>query len=475
MSVAPREPAGRASVARIRRWITYWLVAAAVLAALLLANAVRDYLFVWRILAAQQVRHQTAQYVATLEQSLRRSGTPAVVPAELLRGESVSPPEGTAWIEVRRPDGSVLTRQGEPGGRSFTHDEESAHFRNHEPLQRIVRSPRGELVVQAFALYGARPFPAATTTQQTDPPARTFVVVEIAAPLAIRDSSVLWPIRWNLLVNSAAALALLATVVVAGLGFRSYERGRRFEGQLEIARAVQSKLLPSRTDDCEPVRTAALYRPSEQVGGDFYDVFRTSTGAVALVIGDVSGKGVPAALLAGVIHGAVRSAAWSGSAQDQERESARLNQLLCTHASGNRFASMFWCYYDAPARRLHYVNAGHCPPILLHRGEPDSTAALEEGGPVLGLLADATYRQARREVSPGDVLVLYSDGLVECTNAAGQEYGENRLRELLRSARGKDPDAICRAVKDSVADFLGAAVPRDDLTLVVAQLAQHRA
>ena len=75
-------------------------------------------------------------------------------------------------------------------------------------------------------------------------------MVEIAAPLAIRDSSVLWPIRWNLLVNSAAALALFTTVIVAGLGFRSYERGRRLEGQLEIARAVQSKLLPSRTDDC---------------------------------------------------------------------------------------------------------------------------------------------------------------------------------------------------------------------------------
>jgi sigma-B regulation protein RsbU (phosphoserine phosphatase) len=294
--------------------------------------------------------------------------------------------------------------------------------------------------------------------------------VEIAAPLAIRDASVLWPIRWNLLVNSAAALALLATVVVAGLAFRSYERGRRFEGQLEIARAVQSKLLPSRTDDCESVRTAAVYRPAEQVGGDFYDVFRTSAGAVALVIGDVSGKGMPAALLSGVIHGAVRSAAWSGSPEDQERESGRLNRLLCANSSGNRFASMFWCYYDRPARRLHYVNAGHCPPILVRRGEPAGTpVALDEGGPVLGLLADASYRQARREVHPGDLLVLYSDGLVECANAAGEEYGEIRLQELLRGAAEKDPAAVCQAVTGSVSDFLGAAAPRDDLTLVAAQ------
>jgi hypothetical protein len=467
-------------VAPTRRWITAWLVAAAVLAALLLANAVRDYLFVWRILAAQQVRHQMAQYVATLEQSLRRQATPAVVPPELLEAEAAPPPEGTAWIEVRRSDGGVLARRGEPGSRTFTPEEETLHFRSHEPLARIVPHTGGELVVQAFSVYNGRraaagpaPAPAAATSAPATPPGtRPFLVVEIAAPLAIRDTSVLWPIRRNLLVNSASALALFATVVVAGLGFRSYERGRRLESQLEIARAVQSKLLPSRTNDSEPVRTSAVYRPAEQVGGDFYDVFRTSAGAVALVIGDVSGKGVPAALLTGVIHGAVRSAAWSGSAEEQERESARLNRLLCANSSGNRFASMFWCYYDAPARCLHYVNAGHCPPVLVRGGGSGvAVSALDEGGPVLGLLAEATYRQARREVCPGDLLVLYSDGLVECTNAAGEEYGESRLHALLRDAAGKDPDAIRRSVTDSVAQFLGAGAPRDDLTLVVAQFA----
>jgi sigma-B regulation protein RsbU (phosphoserine phosphatase) len=206
------------------------------------------------------------------------------------------------------------------------------------------------------------------------------------------------------------------------------------------------------------------------VGGDFYDVFRASDGNVALVIGDVSGKGLPAALLSGVIHGAVRSARWFASPAEQEHESAQLDRLLCANSSGNRFASMFWCYYDAPARRLHYVNAGHCPPILLQRaGARTVIDSLDEGGPVLGLLVDATYGQARREICSGDVLVLYSDGLVECTNASGEEYGEERLQALLRGEPAQDPDAVCRAVTGSVADFLGGAIPRDDLTLVVAK------
>ena len=140
------------------------------------------------------------------------------------------------------------------------------------------------------------------------------MVVEIAAPLVVRDASVIWPIRRNLAINCSGALALLATVVIASLGFRSYARGRRLELQLEIARQVQAELLPSsRAEAWDPVRLATVYRPAEQVSGDFYDVFRSGDGRIAVVIGDVSGKGVPAALVMGVIHGAVRSSAWSES------------------------------------------------------------------------------------------------------------------------------------------------------------------
>ncbi len=464
---------GRSPVGRIRRWLVAWLIVAALLAVLLLANSVRDYLFVWRILATQQVRHQMAGYAVALEQILRRSSTSTALSGELATAELDRIAQDALWFELRRPDGSVLARRGNVERQIFTPEEESSRFRSHQPLYKIIPSSAGEVVVEAFPLYGTGPASAAGPAGSAGADAargpRSLLTLEIAEPLAIREPSVLWPIRQNLVINCSGALALLATVLIAALAFRSYERRQWLEAQLEIAREVQSALLPSRTDDYEPVRLAAFYRPAEQVGGDFYDVFRAEAGRIALVIGDVSGKGVPSALLTGVIHGAVRSAAWTESGARHERESEQLNRLLCADASGGRYASMFWCYYDSPSSVLHYVNAGHFPPILVRPGDraPD-LSPLDTGGPVLGVLGDARYEQGRRELRPGDTLVLYSDGLIEATNSSDEEYGVDRLRERVKACGRSSPHEIRDAIVTSVGDFIGAVAPRDDLTLVVA-------
>jgi sigma-B regulation protein RsbU (phosphoserine phosphatase) len=297
-------------------------------------------------------------------------------------------------------------------------------------------------------------------------------MLEIAMPLTALDQSVFWPIRRNLFINCSGALALLVTVVVAGLGFRSYAHGKYLEEQLEIARQVQSELLPPLTEKYVGVHLATVYTPAEQVGGDFYDVFRLNDQRTALVMGDVSGKGVPAALLMGVIHGAVRSSLWSESPSQHESESQQLNRLLCEGASGERYASMFWCYHDPVAHSLSYVNAGHYPPLLARKSASENQVEifrLHVGGPVLGVLPEARYEQARLEVAPGDLLVMYSDGLVEATNARGDEFGDARLRELLATVGEKSVDEIRQAILASLSAFSGAAALRDDLTIVVAQ------
>jgi serine phosphatase RsbU (regulator of sigma subunit) len=461
------------TLARSARYVTAWLVAGAALALLLLANSISDYLFVSRILTVQQVRHELGRYVVALEQKLRRPAAPGLLPLEL-------PAEGTddaidepLWVEIRRSDGTVLARRGSQGPRLFSTDEESAHFRGREPLYRIVPAGAGEVVVEAFPVYGsglaALPPPS---TPGSPLGRRSPLVVEIAAPLVLKDASVVWRIRRDLAINTTAALALLAAVLAAGAGLRSYARGRRLELQVEVARQVQSELLPSRSEAWESVHLASTYRPAEEVSGDFYDVFRAGEGRVAIVMGDVSGKGVPAALVMGVIHGAVRSSRWPESAVAHERESARLNLLLCENASGSRYASMFWCYYDPPTRVLSYVNAGHCPPLLVSgRDHATSIVRLEAGGPVLGILPAARYEQARCAVRSGDVLVLYSDGLTEATSPAGEEYGEGRLRDLLSSMGPGGPEDVRDAILASARAFAGPAPPRDDLTLVVAQFA----
>jgi hypothetical protein len=467
-------PAKGPDLARAHRWVIASLIAAAVLALLILANSIQNYLSVSRLLSVRQVRETLSQQVVALEQALRRSPTTGLSLRDQLAEVTADSSDKPLWIVVRRSDGTVLARLGSAGARQFTSDEESAHFRNREALYKVVPVPGGEAVVEAFPLYAAGLVSPSPPAPGGGPPAprRSLVVVEVAAPLAVRDASVIWPIRRNLVINCSGALALLAAAVAAGRGFHAYVRGRRLELQLEIARQVQSELLPSGTETWEPVRLATVYRPAEQVGGDFYDAFRSPDGRIAIVMGDVSGKGVPAALVMGVIHGAVRSTAWPESTADHERESARLNRLLGEKGAGARHASMFWCYYEPSTRQLGYVNAGHCPGLLV--GERDhgvSIARLDVGGPVLGILEEARYEQARCEVRPGDVLVLYSDGLIEATEPDGEEYGEARLRACLATAGAGSPDEIRAAILASADAFLGPASPRDDVTLVVAKFA----
>jgi serine phosphatase RsbU (regulator of sigma subunit) len=468
-------PASGPDLARARRWVIASLIAAAVLALLLLANSIQNYVSVSRLLTVRQVREVLSQYVVALEQELRRSPAPGASLPETLAEAAGSGPDRPLWIEVRRPDGSVLARLGSAGAPSFSSEEESAHFRNREALYKVVSVPGGEAVAEVFPLYAAglaapSPPPASGTTPSA--PRRSLVAVEVAAPLAVRDASVIWPIRRNLVINCSGALALLAAAAAAARGFRAYARGRRLELQMEIARQVQSELLPPATAAWESMRLATVYRPAEEVGGDFYDVFRAPDGRIAIVMGDVSGKGVPAALVMAVIHGAARASAWPESTAAHERESAQLNRLLCEKAAGARYASMFWCYYQPATRQLCYVNAGHCPGLLV--GERDhavSIARLDVGGPVLGLLGDARYDQARCEVRPGDLLVLYSDGLIEAASADGEEYGEGRLRACLAAASAGSPEDVRDAILASAATFVGTASPQDDVTLVVAKFA----
>jgi hypothetical protein len=452
---------------KIYRWVIVWLCISVVIALLLLANSLRDYRFVSRFIAIQQVRHQMGQAANTLERQLRQDPLTRSADVKSLMQADGSP----VWIELRGPDEQVLEHAGLASRRLFTNEDEHTHSRNHEPLFTTFTTSAGDVVVEVFAIHApGAPISASQPAQPGRQGPPTPLLLEIAMPLSSVDPSIFWPIRRNLFINCSGALALLVTVVIAGLGFRSYAQGKHLEEQLEIARQVQSELLPTLTEKYAGIRLATEYTPAERVGGDFYDFFRLKNEGTALVMGDVSGKGVPAALLMGVIHGAVRSSLWSESRSQHESESEQLNHLLCERASGERYASMFWCYHDPAARSLSYVNAGHCPPLLARKnGGTVEILRLNVGGPVLGALPNARYEQAKLEVSPGDLLLMYSDGLVEATNAGDEEYGEGRLRDLLATVTEKSADEIRRILLASLAAFSDSAQLRDDLTIVVAQ------
>jgi hypothetical protein len=460
------------------RWVYAWLGLSAVLAVILLGNAIRDYLFVTHLIQTQQVRRQMRQSVNSLEQQLRKSWKPGNSRLQLLTEDFDRAGEKPLWLEIRASDGEVLEHSGSKPATSFTLEQESTSFRTHESLYRLVKMPHGEAVVEIFPMFTPSPRPPRETDAPNGAPQphaehppgpRQPLVVEVALPLTPGDPTLLAAQRWNLFIACSVALALLATVGIAAWSIRRYVRGRLLEQQVEIAREVQARLLPSKSAVFPGLRVATEYLPSEEVGGDLYDIFPTPDGKIALLIGDVSGKGIPAALLVGVIHGAVRSGDWTDSPELHERACAALNRLLCESASGERYATIFWSYFDPTTRTLHSINAGHCPQLLLttRNGSPECLR-LDTGGPVVGILPDAPYRQSAIRVETGDRLILFSDGLVEATRADGTEFGESRVRDLLTTLTDTSPEAIRNQLLEAVHTFLGSTTLDDDLTLVIA-------
>jgi sigma-B regulation protein RsbU (phosphoserine phosphatase) len=278
-------------------------------------------------------------------------------------------------------------------------------------------------------------------------------------------------LRRNAIISASAAVALL--VALALIAFRSarYVRGLQLEAQVELARQVQRDLLPSFDPQRTGIDVAADCLPASKVGGDFYDIVTLPDGRVSFVVGDVSGHGVSAALLMGLIYGSMSNPPW-GTSEDPDRGAARLNELLLTKTSGERFATLLWCSYDPASRVVRYVNAGHLPALWL-RKQPDGAwrvDRLAEGGPVLGLLPAQTYHTASATATAGDVIVLFSDGITEAPNRRDEQFGEERLLALAQQHADLPARAICDAILADVRAFTGDRPSPDDQTLLVVRL-----
>ncbi len=298
---------------------------------------------------------------------------------------------------------------------------------------------------------------------------RPFEVVEIGVYLG-GVSSNFGPLQQNLILGCSAAFALLGAVVLIGFRFRHYMRGKHIEEELSIARRVQLDLFPDQDALVGSLAFAAKCVPAYQVGGDIYDVYQTDDGGVALLLGDVSGKGLPAALLMGVVQGAVRASSLGGPEQ-LEQAAERLNHILCMKTARERFVSLFWGVFDAETARLMYINAGHLPPLLIRTtASGNEVVRLSEGGPVLGLLPGMRYRVAEVPVQPGDLLIVFSDGISEAANAADDEFGEDNIIASVAKFADKSPGDVCAGILEDVRTFIGTEPPRDDQTLMVARL-----
>ncbi len=238
---------------------------------------------------------------------------------------------------------------------------------------------------------------------------------------------------------------------------------RRLTAELEQAAEIQREFLPAQAPVVQGLDLAGYNAPCRTVGGDYYDFLTYPDGKVVVLVGDVCGKGMPAALLMMSLQARVQVLAQEPDSPASLVE--RLNRILTTTSSNNRFVSFFFSLLDPCTGEVVYSNAGHNPPVLLR--SDGSTQRLEGGGPVLGILPEACYEEHRCLMQPGDVALLYSDGVTEANDPQGEEFGETRLVELLRNTRQQPAAKILNTITQAVHDWMAGAPAADDITLVV--------
>jgi len=445
-------------------WVKAAIGSGILLGLVLLVQTVSTYFFVYDKI----VRDQAAQEVERKEATLLRSAISAKVsdPHQLgplleeMRRES---PKQIAWIRIMNRDAAVVAQSGVPLTALPTPGQLRDQLRMHQATRNMIKSSSGDiLVVDSRLRFLGRP--GEPPPPGGPPPAPLFSEIAIYVEGVTVNFGAL---RQNLIIGCLAAIALLVSMASIGLLFNRYIRARQLEQQLELARSVQTDLLPA--SDRVNLDFAAAFLPAATIGGDFYDVFTGENAPVSLVLGDVAGKGISAALLMGVLHGAIRSMRWTRSAVDQEEASQWLNQFLCEKTARERFVSLFWAYFLPETGLLRYVNAGHLPPLLI-RAAGAEAERLEAGGPVLGLLPAAQYSSGTARVEPGDVLVVFSDGVAEAANIHDEEFGDTRITDIVRRNIALGPQEICDAILREVELFLGPMKPHDDQTLLVVRL-----
>jgi serine phosphatase RsbU (regulator of sigma subunit) len=258
-------------------------------------------------------------------------------------------------------------------------------------------------------------------------------------------------------------LAIEASTVLENARLLEEERAKRqLDEELSLARTIQQSLLPGKLPSEGWLRASGSSVASHEVGGDYFDVTPVNPHCWCAVVADVSGKGVSSALLASLLQGALITATDHPGAMGHRIE--RLNRFLMDRTGGEKYATVFYALLELDGR-LSYVNAAHCPPIIVRASGELST--LEATGMPVGLMEPAEFGVAEERLAPGDKIVIYTDGVTEAQNAAGEFFGKKRLREIVTARAGGSCQAVHDAIQEAVTEFTEGAPQSDDITLVV--------
>jgi sigma-B regulation protein RsbU (phosphoserine phosphatase) len=237
--------------------------------------------------------------------------------------------------------------------------------------------------------------------------------------------------------------------------------------ELEIARGIQQRLLPQMAPKIEGMDLAAHNEPAREVGGDFYDFIPVMEDNLGLVIADVSGKGMPAAMFMGLSRTIIRASATGDPAATNAIKQA--NELICRDSTSGMFVTLFYGVLNTRWRRLRYVNAGHNPPMVFTKGS-DEAIFLRAKGIALGVAYEIDLEELSIDLASGDILVMYTDGITEAINEQEEAFGLKRLIQVILTHRDLSSQAIIDQVQREVISFAGSQPQFDDITLMILKL-----
>ncbi len=259
-----------------------------------------------------------------------------------------------------------------------------------------------------------------------------------------------------------------ATVIENARLFEREKKLAAIEEELKTAQSIQKGFLPQMGLNRERFQVYGLNVPAKEMGGDFFDIVDLQEKGIFISLGDVSGKGMPAALLMANAQAILRSGLFRADRIDLADMADRLNQLMSHFCSAGQFLTAVFGRYMPDTGILEYINAGHPAPIVVGGG--GALRYLPESDVVIGIIPGYRYQLRRIELCPGEILCLYSDGVPECFNQAGEQYGENRLGDFLKKAGTDSPELLMNKMIEELSTFRCTAEPSDDITILTLKI-----
>jgi len=295
----------------------------------------------------------------------------------------------------------------------------------------------------------------------------------MAVPLAVEEriSGMIYvdnPFQTNRFIErDLQLLTLIASVAAIRIEnvrlLEVQQEQRRLANELALASEIQFRLHPESPPAIPCYDILGVSFPCYEVGGDYYDFIEKPDGRYVIALGDVSGKGTGAAILMSSIHAAVR--AHTRTRLSASEIVSEINQYIYDNTPSNRYVTLFYSELDPRSHQLTYINGGHNPPLLVRAS--GEVTPLDIGGFPVGITQFGDYREGWVEIEPGDVMVVYSDGVTESLNEEGEEFGDGRLIEIVQKNRGRTAAGLRDRIDEALAKFVGKASAVDDLTLVI--------